>query len=123
MTIAPEIIDYVTKKVIMIMDDKKRRLFNELIYYYHKYNNIIIADFVTYLTTKTTVAETFTEILNLNLKKNYTEEEINDYIKCVNEYYQNKRIEKLNIELSTETDPMKQATISMEISKLKRSDQ
>ena len=123
MAIAPEIIDKVEKKVIMIIDNNKRRLFNELIYYYHKYNNIIIADFVTYLTTKTTVAETFTEILNLNLKKNYTEEEINDYIKCVNEYYQNKRIEKLNIELSTETDPMKQATISMEISKLKRSDQ
>ena len=123
MAIAPEIIDKVEKKVIMIIDNNKRRLFNELIYYYHKYNNIIIADFVTYLTTKTTVAETFTEILNLNLKKNYTEEEINDYIKCVNEYYQNKRIEKLIIELSTETDPMKQATISMEISKLKRSDQ
>ena len=57
MAIAPEIIDKVEKKVIMIIDNNKRRLFNELIYYYHKYNNIIIADFVTYLTTKTTVAE------------------------------------------------------------------
>ena len=119
MTKAPEIIDYVEKKVIMIIDDKKRRLFNELIYYYHKYNKIIIADFITYLNTKTDIADTFTEIINLNLKENYTKEEINDYIKCVNEYYRNKRIEKLNIELTTETDPMKQAIISMEISKIK----
>ena len=40
MTVSPNIIDKVTKKVIMIMDDKKRRLFNELIYYYHKYYRI-----------------------------------------------------------------------------------
>ena len=119
MAVAPNIIENAEKKVIMIMDDKKRRLFNELIYYYHKYNNIILADFITYLNTKTDIADIFMDILNLNLKKEYTEEEINDYIKCVNEYYINTRIEKLNIELSTETDPMKQAKISMEISKLK----
>ena len=119
MTISPKIIDYVEKKVIMIMDDKKRRLFNELIYYYHKYDDIVIADFMTYLNTKTDVSETFIDILNLNLKKEYTDEEINDYIKCVNEYYRNIKIEKLKIKLSTETDPMKQASISMEISKIK----
>ena len=65
MTKAPEIIDYVEKKVIMIIDDKKRRLFNELIYYYHKYNKIIIADFITYLNTKTDIADTFTEIITV----------------------------------------------------------
>ena len=119
MAVAPSIIDKSEKKVIMILDDKKRRLFNELIYYYHKYNTIIIADFITYLNTKTDVADTFMDIINLNLKQKYTKEEIEDYIKCVNEYYQNKRIEKLNIELNTETDPMKQAKIAMEIMKIK----
>ncbi len=119
MTVAPKIIDYVEKKVIMIMDDKKRRLFNELIYYYHKYDDIVIADFITYLNTNTDISETFLDILNLNIKKEYTDEEINDYIKCVNEYYRNTKIEKLKLKLSTETDPMKQASISMEISKIK----
>ena len=119
MAVAPEIIDNAEKKVIMISNDKKRRLFNELIYYYHKYNKIVIADFITYLNTKTDVSDTFMEIINLRLKNEYTEEEIEDYIKCINEEYQNKRIEKLTIELSTETDPMKQAKISMEITKLK----
>ena len=119
MTIAPEIIDYVTKKVIMIMDDKKRRLFNEIIYYYHKYGDIVIADFITYLNTKTDVYQEFSEIINMNLKHEYTNEEINDYIKCVNEYYQFDRIENLKLELNTETDPMKQANILMEIMKIR----
>lgn len=119
MTIAPVIIDNVEKKVIMIMDNKKRRLFNELIYYYHKYDDLIIADFITYLNTKTDVADTFNEIINMNLKKEYTNEEINDYIKCINEYYKLNKIEKLKLELSTEPDPMKQANILTEIMKIR----
>ena len=119
MTVSPEIIDWVTKKVIMIMNDKKRRLFNELIYYYHKYGDIIIADFITYLNTKTDVYDEFMEIINLNLKHEYTKEEIDDYIKCVNEYYTMDKIEKLKLELNTETDPMKQANILMEIMKIR----
>ena len=119
MTMSPKIIDYVEKKVIMIMDENKRRLFNELIYYYHKYDDIVIADFITYLNTNTDISDIFLDILNLNIKKECTDEEINDYIKCVNEYYRNTKIEKLKLKLSTETDPMKQASISMEISKIK----
>lgn len=119
MTIHPNIIDYAEKKVIMIMDNKKRRLFNELIYYYHKYGDIVMADFTSYLNTKTDVADTFLEIINMNLKKEYTNEEINDYIKCINEYYEISKIEKLKLELNTETDPMKQANILSEIMKIR----
>lgn len=119
MTVSPKIIDEVTNKVIMIMDDKKRRLFNEIIYYYHKYGDIIIADFITYLNTKTDIYDVFEEIINMNLKKEYSKEEIEDYIKCVNEYYQIDKIEKLKLELNTETDPMKQANILMEIMKIR----
>ncbi|MEE3343821.1 MAG: DNA primase [Bacilli bacterium] len=119
MAVSPEIIDDVTKKVIMIMNDKKRRLFNEIIYFYHKYGSIILADFITYLNTKTDIYDVFEEIINMNLKKEYSEQEINDYIKCVNEYYQLDKIEKLKLELNTETDPMKQANILMEIMKIR----
>lgn len=119
MIVAPEIVDYAESKVIMIMDDKKRRLFNEIIYYYHKYGELIIADFISYLNTKTDVANTFMEIINMNLKKEYTNEEITDYIKCVNEYYNVSKIEKLKLELNTETDPMKQASILNEIMKIR----
>lgn len=119
MTVAPEIIDYVETRVLMIMDDKKRRLFNEIIYFYHKYDDLIIADFISYLNTKTDVFDDFNEIINMNLKKEYTNEEINDYIKCVNECYKENKIERLKLELNTEADPMKQANILTEIMKIR----
>lgn len=119
MTMSAPVIETSEKKVAMIMDDKKRRLFNEIIYYYHKYGELIIADFITYLTTKTDVADTFQEIINQNLKNTYTTEEIDDYIKCVNEYYKKNIIDKLKLDLSKETDPMKQANILKEIMKIR----
>lgn len=119
MTISPDVIELAKNGVSMIMDNKKRRLFNEIIYYYDKYGDIVIADFITYLTTKTDVVDTFNEIMNQNLKKTYTTKEINDYIKCVNEYYKNSIIDKLKLDLNKETDPMKQANILKEMMKIR----
>ena len=119
MIISGEVIDIAEANVIMIMDDKKRRLYNEIIYYYHKYGRLIIADFITYLTTKTDVVDIFYEIYGINLKSEYTVEEIEDYIKCINEYYRKNIIDKLKLDLKQETDPMKQANILNEIMKIR----
>ena len=119
MIISGDVIDICEKSVSMIMDDQKRRLFNEIIYYYHKYGELIIADFITYLETKTDVSETFLKIINLNLKKEYTKEEIEDYIKCVNEFYKKNRIDKLKNDLKKEMNPLKQANILKEIMKIR----
>lgn len=119
MIISGDVIEKAEASVIMIMDDQKRRLYNELIFYYHKYGEIIIADFITYLTTKTNVIDTFYEIMTLNLKKEYTTEEIDDYIKCVNDYYKKNIIDKLKLDLTKEIDPLKQANILKEIMKIR----
>lgn len=119
MIISPPVIEKAEKQVAMIMDDKKRRLFNEIISYYRKYGKIVLADFITYLTTKTDVSDTFNEIITLNLKKEYTNDEIDDYIKCVNEYYKKNIIDKLKLDLTKEPDPMKQANILKEIMKIR----
>lgn len=83
---SPDVTEKALAKVSTILDDKKRRLFNEIIYYQRQYGQIIVADFSTYLSTKTNVFDTFEEIFSLNLKHSYTEEEIDDYIKCINYY-------------------------------------
>lgn len=119
MIVSGEVIELAEKRVSMIMDNKKRRLFNEIIYFYHKYGEIVIADFITYLTLKTDVVDTFEEIINQNLKKEYSIEEIEDYIKCVNEYYKKSIIDKLKLDLNKEPDPMKQANILKEIMKIR----
>lgn len=119
MIISGEIIEKCEKSVSMIIDDKKRRLFNEIIYYYHKYGELVIADFITYLATKTDVLDTFQDILALNLKKEYTIDEIDDYIKCVHDYSKKRVIDKLKLDLSREMDPKKQASILKEIMKIR----
>ncbi len=116
---SPDVTEQAEQLVSMILDEKKRRLFNEIIYYYHKYGNLFIADFITYLTTKTDVADTFQEIINLNLKNEYTPTEIADYIKCINHYYKKNIIDKLKQDLTKETDPIKQANIVNEIMKIR----
>lgn len=113
------VIERAEEKVIMILDDNKRKLFNEMIYYYHRYGKLVVADFITYLITSTGVYDTFNEIFNMNLKSDYTEEEIDDYIGVVNEYVRKDKIRKLELELKNETDPMKQASICMEITKIR----
>jgi hypothetical protein len=119
MIVSGQVVGMVENSVSMIMDDKKRRLYNEIIYYYHKYGGLVIADFITYLTMKTDVSDVFEEIINKNLKQEYTIEEIEDYIKCINDGYKKSIIDKLKLDLSKETDPMKQANILMEIMKIR----
>lgn len=119
MIMSGHIIEKCEKSVSMIIDDKKRRLFNEIIYYYHKYGELVIADFITYLETKTDVSDTFKNILSLNLKREYTEEEIEDYIKCVNDFYKKSLIDKLKNNLNQETNPIKQANLLKEIMKIR----
>lgn len=119
MIVSGHVVEMAENKVSKIIDYKKRRLFNEIIYYYHKYGNIVIADFITYLTMKTNVSDEFEVIINKNLKKEYTIEEIEDYIKCINDYYKLSIIDKLKLDLSREPDPMKQANIVKEIMKIR----
>lgn len=119
MLISAEVMVMAEADVVMIIDDKKRRLFNEIIYYYHRYGELCLADFITYLNVKTDVSDVLQEIIGLSLKREYTNEEIADYIKCVNDGYRKNIIDKLKLELNHEPDPMKQANILKEIMKIR----
>jgi len=78
-----------------------------------------IADFISYISNKKEILKIFNEIININIKEKYTEEEINDFIKVVNEYPINKKTDELNRKLKEENDPIKQASILSEILSLK----
>ena len=114
-----KIINQVESKITYFPDDNIRMLSNEIIYYYHKYDVFNIADFISYISNKEDVLKTFNEIINMDIKEKYTEEEINDYIKVINAYPINKKTDELNKKLKEEKDPMKQANILSEILSLK----
>ena len=55
----------------------------------------------------------------MDIKENYSKEEINDYIKLINSYPIDKKSIELNKKIKEEKDPIKQASILSEILKIK----
>ena len=57
--------------------------------------------------------------MNARIKEKYTNEEIEDYIKVINDYPVKRKINELERQIKEETDPMKQAKILNEMLILK----
>jgi len=119
MTKNNQIITLAEKNVIYITDDNLRLLFNEIIYFYHKYGTFVIADFFSHLKEMEEIEPIFRKIISADLKEEYKEEEINDYIKVINEKVKEEKIKKLQIKLKEESDPMVQLQILNEIANIK----
>ena len=106
-------------RVTSLPEENLRILYNEIICFYHKYGNLEIADFITYISPNEPIYNLLKEILNINLETDYTNEELEDYIKLINEYNKNVQIEKLQQTLKKEIDPIKQAGILKEMMKIR----
>ena len=119
MTKDDKIINEVEDRVTFFPDSIIRSLVNEMIYYYHKYGIFKVADFLSYINEKQEEYQKFTEILCMNKEENYTEEEIEDYINVINSYPVKNKVNELNKQLKSETDPLKQAEILSKIMALK----
>ena len=113
-----KIISTVEKRITFFPDNQIRILANEIIDYYHKYKTINEADFISYIANNESDLNLLNQIIQIN-KKDFTEEEIEDYIKVINSYPIKRKIAKLNEELKEETNPIKQASILSEILSLK----
>lgn len=96
-----------------------RVLANEIIAYTNKYGHINIADFITYLGDKQELIKLVSEIEMFNLKEEYTIDEINDYIKTLNEFSVINEIERLKNLMKNELDIMKKAKYAETIRRLK----
>lgn len=116
------------KEVIRIVDDSNvfipnrehRLLACEITSFYEKYENINIADFTAFLGDKKELVEIVNQIFDLPLPEEYINEEIDDYIKVLNEYTVNleqKRLEELMKESKSDID---KADIAKKIIELKK---
>ncbi len=113
------VLNMVHNNVSYFKEKNIRGLYSEIIYYYHKYGKVNIADMISYFSDKRELLDEFMKIINMNIREEYSMEEINDYIKLVNYVPVEDRIKELNIELKKENDPLRQANILSEIMKLK----
>ena len=110
-----KIISLVEHNITYFPNTEIRALSNEIISYYHKYKTINIADFISYISDKESEMKLFNNIMNLQLKDNYLEEEIDDYIKVVNSYPIKKKNEELKSKIKNEKDPIEQAKLLNEL--------
>jgi len=82
----PEVIKIYNKRITYMPTSRYRFLAREISYFYKKYNYIDVADLISQLVNDEEMIATIGEIETLNLKENYTKDEINDYINAIFEY-------------------------------------
>ena len=114
-----KVLNMVENRVGYFPDKNIRELSNEIIYYFHKYGIINVADFISYISDKGEMLNTLKNIFAMNIKDDFQEKEIEDYIFVINEYHKEVKINDLNKKLKEEKDPLKQAKILEEIMKLR----
>lgn len=96
-----------------------RFLANEIIYYCERHSDFLIADFISYLTDKEELLDAVNKIDTLDIKEEYTTDEIMDYIKQLNNYNFENEIKKLNKEFANTIDEDEKIKIMNEILDLK----
>lgn len=88
------ILQYEVKK-IYLPTEKYRFLVRQICAFYQKYGKINVADFLTFIADDKEMIKVLGEITSRDLKETYSKEEIEDYIKCIDEY--NRSIEISNL--------------------------
>ena len=80
-----EVVKLYRKKITYMPTLKYRNLARIIDYYVKNNGDIVLADFLTFI-TDTDDYKTATEIISLNIKENYTKDEIIDYKNVIKEY-------------------------------------
>ena len=114
-----DIIDTVVSVHLVFPTEALRALESEIVYFYHKYGFINEADFYTYLAPKKELLSLLTEVLEMDLKKDLTKEELFDYFNVIKEYNLKRTITNLEEKIKNETDPVMQVKYAEEIRKLR----
>lgn len=114
-----EVIQIYNKKIGYMPTEKYRLLAREIYLYYRKYQNIDISQLIDFIRDDELLIKTIGEVETLNLKEKYTLEEIDDYIKAINEYNVNTEINRLTTEIKQQSDSHKKVALAKKIVELK----
>ncbi|MCM1370480.1 MAG: DNA primase [Clostridium sp.] len=116
-----EVIKIYSKKITYIPIEKYRKLAFEIDYFYKKNSKFEMADFITYLECENSkLLDVINEINLLNLKEEYDLEEINDYVKTINEYNIKNECDRLKNKMNNEVSSIEKANLLQQIINLKK---
>ncbi len=95
-----EVIELYDKKITHIANDEYRHLGFQISAFYKQNGYIDIADFITSVNDDEETVKTVGKIVSLDLKENYTLQQIEDYLHNIREYNDVKKMDEYKIELS-----------------------
>lgn len=108
------ILQYEAKK-IYLPTEKYRFLVREICAYFQKYGNISLADFLTYIGDNNDLIKTIGSITTLDLNDKPIKGEIDDYIKCIDEYNKSLEINNLKEKMKNSIDYNEKIEIAKKI--------
>lgn len=120
MLLSSEVIKIYQKKVSFMPTYRYRMLAREICYFYKEYHTINSADLIIFLRDSEEEVETLKEIMNLNLKEEYTKEEILDYVKLIRDGNIKNEITRIKEQLKQEIDTMKKTDLAVKIVELQK---
>lgn len=104
MLLSKDVIKVYDNKAVILEDSLLRALAREISAYYHKYNNISMADFISYASNYESINKTLNEILNLDLKDDIDMNVISDYVDTIRKNQIEKQIKRLTKQMEETTD-------------------
>ena len=108
------------KNIGYMPTDKYRKLAFEIYYFYKNNNYINVSDLMVLLNDDQEKIDTINEINLLNLKDEYTNEEIMDYIKTIRDYNIKVESKRLKDLMKKELDPLKKAEYAEKILEIQK---
>ena len=113
------IIQYYFNNLSYLPDEIDRKLASEIVLFYKKYNSFNLVDFITYLGDNSELVKRVSFIDSLELNKEYTMEEIDNYFDTIKEFSSKKQIENLQEKLKNETNDVVRKEIAKKIIDIK----
>ena len=115
-----EVVKIYTKNVVYLPNEKYRTLAREITYFYKQNGYINIADIMTFVNNDNSLLETINKIISLDLKEEYSTEEIKDYINTIKDYNKKNEENRLKEKIRMEIDPIKKAALAQKIVEIKQ---
>lgn len=110
-----DIISYYYDNLSYLPNDIDRKLASEIVLFYKKYKSFNLLDFMTYLEDNNELVKRVISIDELHIKKDYSMEEIDEYINTIKEYEKKKQIKELSEKLKNESNEVVRKEIAKKI--------
>ena len=108
------------KKLGFLPLKKHRNIINDILYFYELNGFVNTADFISFSEDRQVNIDNILEIINNNSEIKVSTNEMENYIKVINEALKKEKIEKLKRELKEENNEMKKIEIVKEITRIKK---